>query len=172
MQMLTTHRKLCVLAKYSQPLFRDGAVYFSPLRFCTMTSPGLFHLSVDGFQADVSLCLCVCPPVLSFWRKRRKGCSESYTPAFPTTSQVHLKTRSDDTRAPGAPLSLSLAPASSLSFSVPPSRTFTATVACFEGRNLLRQTEENVCQMVAVVFPCRVFLFGYWSRKNVTTIAH
>lgn len=106
------------------------------LRFCVMTSLGLFHLCADGFQADVLLCLCLCPLILSVWRKQRKGCSESYTSASLTTSWVHLKMRSDDTRAPGAPLSLPLSlPHSSLSF--PPWHTFTLTVACFEGRNLL-----------------------------------
>lgn len=131
---------LCLLVRYSLPLFRDGPVYFCKLRFCTMTSPGLFHLSVDGFQADVLLCLCVCPPVLSFRREQRKGCSESYTPAFPTTSQVHLKMRSDDTRAPGAPLSLSLLlslPHSPFLFLPHTLWTLTSTVACFDGRELL-----------------------------------
>ena len=101
-------RQLCLLIKNCQSLLRNGAVYFSQLRFCAMTSLGLFHLSADGFQADISLCLCVRPPLLSFGRKQRKGCSESYTPAFATTSQVLLKMRSDDTRALGAPLALLL----------------------------------------------------------------
>lgn len=97
-------RGVVLLVKYIQPLFRDGIVYFCSLRFCTVTSPRLFHLLVDGFQADVLLCLCVQPPVLSYRRKRRKGFCERYTTAFPATSRVHLKMRSDDTWAPSAPL--------------------------------------------------------------------
>lgn len=117
------------------PLFSDEAVYFCPVRFCTMTSPELFHLSVDGFQADVLLCLCVRLPVLSFQRKQRKGFSERYTPAFPATSQVHLKMRSDDTQASSAPLACSLL----LSFLFLPGAlsTFISTVACFERGKLL-----------------------------------
>lgn len=93
------------------PLFSDEAVYFCTLRFCAMTSPELFHLPVDGFQTDVLLCLCVRLSVLSFQRKQRKGCSERYTPAFPATSQVHLKM---SPRARGTPLASPL-PSSILS---------------------------------------------------------
>lgn len=83
----------------SHSLFRDGAAYFCPLRFCTMTSPVLFHLPMDGFQADILLCHCVhtspLPPSLllscHFAGSKRKGCSESYTSAFPATSRVHLR---------------------------------------------------------------------------------
>lgn len=32
--------------------------------------------------------------------------------------------------------------------------------------------KKKMCQIVAVVFPCPVFLFRYWSSEDVTTVAH
>lgn len=130
---------------------------------------------------------CVCPPVLSFRRKQRKGCSESYTPAFPTTSQVHLKMRSDDTRAPGAPRFLTLLFCSSLAF--------TLTAACFwrgrkrttlrlwnskrlalwckKGRETLCLLSENVCMCVEWQSNtlCCIPYMHKWNRKKMCMAA-
>lgn len=76
---------LCVwlLRKTAPPLFRDGAVYFCLLHFCNMTSPGLFHLCADGFQADVLLCLCALPLILSFWKQAKKRLQWKLHPCLP-----------------------------------------------------------------------------------------
>lgn len=57
--------------------------------FLPWLHPGSFISCVDGFQADVLLSLCALT-LLSchFCRKQRKDGSESYTPAFPTTTHT------------------------------------------------------------------------------------
>lgn len=92
--------------KHPQPLFRDGAVYFFPLRFCSMTSLALFHLCVDGFQAGVLLCPHPSPPFDFGEGKEKVAVKATPMPSLQPHRSIS-KMRSDDTRAPGALLSLS-----------------------------------------------------------------
>lgn len=62
-----------------------------------MTSPVLFHLSWDGFQAQLFLCLLYCHLTGS----KEKFAVKATPLPFPlATSQGRLEMRSDDTRAP------------------------------------------------------------------------
>lgn len=137
-QMLSTACcALSVFGKYTFAFIQWWSRVFLPSAFLHHDFTGALS-SVSGWFPGRCLTLPLCAPsrpVLSFQRKQRKGFSERYTPAFPATSQVHLKMRSDDTQASSAPLACSLL----LSFLFLPGAlsTFISTVACFERGKLL-----------------------------------